>query len=377
LVSIEKCENYEYENVKKAVKKSIENIGGLEKYIKKGENVLLKANLILKKHPDDAATTHPQIVRVLAELLKEYGANVFIGDSPGGPFNLQLLKSLYKYTGMEKAAALSGASLCLDTSSSSVSNPDGEKLKKLTVTNMVLKADKVISVGKFKSHRMTSLTGAVKNMFGAIPGTTKAEYHFFCQNIDDFANSLIDICLYTKPVLSFLDAVYGMEGNGPTAGDKRYIGAIMASENPFELDLAMTKMAGAKPDDIPIVKESLRRNLCSFEKLKIIGNINNFIMDDFKIPKNKSLHFLGNNPPKFLNDFVKLHMNPRPVFNKSLCIGCGDCMRNCPAKIITMKNHRPKADLKKCIRCYCCQELCPKKAVSVKTPVILKLLSKM
>ena len=125
LVSLEKCESYEYSKVKSAVEKSFENLGGIEKFIKKGENVLLKSNLVMRKLPEEAATTHPAVIQALAETLIKYGANVEIGDSPGGPFNEILLKSIYKHTGMEEAAEKSGAKLSLDTTSQTVDNPNG------------------------------------------------------------------------------------------------------------------------------------------------------------------------------------------------------------------------------------------------------------
>ena len=359
LVSLEKCGSYSYEEVKSAVKNSFNNLGGIEKYINKGENILLKSNLVMRKLPQEAATTHPAVIRALAEILLDYGANVIIGDSPGGPFNEVLLKSIYRHTGMEEAAAKSGASLSLDTSSSVVEYPDGVRLKKLTITNMVLNADKVISVGKLKSHSMTRMTGAVKNMFGAVPGTTKAEYHFSCQDSESFAQCLIDICRFVNPVLSFIDAVTGMEGNGPTAGTPRDIGLIMSSDNPFELDLAASKIINAQASEIPVLKYAFQRGLCpkSAESLTFAGEkLSDYVIEDFAIPENRSLHFLGRKPPKVLVNFFNLHVYPRPVFTQ-LCIGCGICAENCPAKIISIKNHTASADLKKCIRCYCCQEL--------------------
>lgn len=380
LISILKCENYDYENMLTVVQKTFNNLGGIEKYIKKGEKVLLKVNLVMKKSPEEAATTHPALVYALAKTLVDYGADVTIGDSPGGPFSETLLKGMYKHTGMEDAAEKSGAKLNFDTSSAVVENPDGIALKKLTVATMVLNADKVISVCKLKSHSMTRYTGAAKNMFGTIPGTTKAEYHFNCQDVESFSVCLADICLFSSPVLSFMDAVEAMEGNGPTAGTPRHVSAVLAGENPFELDLCGAKIINTPPMEIPLLKHAIERRLCpdSAESLDISGdNINDFIVKDFKVPQNKSMYFLGQNPPEFLLKFVKKHINPRPVFDHSICVGCGDCADNCPAKVIAMENRKPHlVSTEKCIRCFCCQELCPRKAVSVYKPFILRMLSK-
>lgn len=379
LVSILGCSNYEYEKVKETVFQSFANLGGINKYIEKGETVLLKVNLIMKKNPDEAATTHPSVVHALAEILIEYGCNVIIGDSPGGPFNEMLLRSLYKVTGMEAVANETGATLNYNTATTHADNPTGLILKHLTIADFITKADKIISVSKLKAHCMTKMTGATKNMFGTIPGTVKAEYHFNCPDPTTFADCLIDICLNSNPVLSFMDAIVGMEGHGPTGGEPRHIGAILASPSPYELDLAASKIINVTTDEVPMLARMVQRGLCSnsAENIELAGDdINTFIKDDFVIPKTGSMHFLGDNPPKFLEDFVKHNLHPKPVFRHSICVGCGDCALNCPAKIITMKDRKPYVDIDKCIRCFCCQELCPKKAVDIHRPLLLKILSK-
>jgi Uncharacterized conserved protein len=379
LVSVLGCNNYEYEKVKSAIAQSFANLGGISKYINKNETVLLKVNLIMKKNPDEAATTHPAIVRALAEILINYGCNVVIGDSPGGPFRESLLRSIYKTTGMEEVAAQTGAALNYNTGTTHVDNTNGHILKHLTVADFITKVDKIISVSKLKAHCMTKMTGATKNMFGTIPGTVKAEYHFNCPDPTTFADCLIDICLNASPILSFMDAIVAMEGHGPTSGEPRQIGAIIASPSPYELDLAASKIINVKPDQVPMLARMIQRGLCSTspEHIKYVGDdINNFVKTDFVIPKTGSMHFLGDNPPKFLEDFVKHNLHPKPIFRHDLCIGCGDCALNCPAKIITMKDHKPYVDIDKCIRCFCCQELCPKKAVDIHRPLLLKILSK-
>lgn len=379
LVSVLDCSDYEYEKVKSAVSQSFANLGGVSKYINKGETVLLKVNLIMKKNPEDAATTHPSVVRALAEILIAYGCKVIIGDSPGGPFREILLRSVYKATGMEEAAAKTGATLNFDTDTTQLDNPNGLILKHLTVANFITKADKIISVSKLKAHCMTKMTGATKNMFGVIPGTVKAEYHFNCPDPTTFADCLIDICLNANPVLSFMDGIIGMEGHGPTGGEPRQIGAILASPSPYELDLAASKIINLAIDQVPMLTRMVQRGLCSssLENIEFIGDdIHKFIQTDFRIPKTSSMHFLGDHPPKFLETFVKHNLHPKPIFNHNLCIGCGDCALNCPAKIITMKAHKPYLDVDQCIRCFCCQELCPKKAVDIHRPLLLKILSK-
>ena len=365
--------------LKEKLLETFKNLGGIEKYINKGETILLKVNLVMRKKPEEAATTHPAFVRALSEILVNYGCKVIIGDSPGGPFNALLLKSIYKTTGMEEAAKLSGASLNYSTETLTAEYPEGKIIRKLTVAKFIMEADKIISVSKLKTHSMTKMTGAVKNMFGIIPGTVKAEYHFSYPDVDAFSDCLLDICGYASPILSFMDGITAMEGHGPTAGTPRKVGVILACENPYELDLAASKIINSPINETPLIRHAIERGLCSknTDEIKTVGdNLNYFVQKNFILPKTGSMHFLGDNPPKFLEGFVKKNLQPKPVFNSKLCVGCGDCALNCPAKIIEIKERLPHADLDKCIRCFCCQELCPMKAVSIKRPLILKMLSK-
>ena len=214
MVTIRHCNNYQLEEIHRAVTETIEDLGGWEPYVKPGETVLLKVNLVMSKGPDAAATTHPAFVAELARQLKDYGCRVIIGDSPGGTFNTAMLRRNYRVTGMVQAAEESGAELSYNTGTREVACPACKMLKNLTLTAMSGEADKVISVCKLKTHSMMTYTGAMKNLFGTVPGTMKAEYHVRMPKMEDFANALIDICESVKPVLSFMDAIIGMEGNG-------------------------------------------------------------------------------------------------------------------------------------------------------------------
>ena len=114
-ISLYKCDDYEYTKIKEIIKKEIDDIGGIEKFVSKGDRVAIKPNLVMKKAPENAATTHPSVVRAVAEIVKEAGGRPIIVESPGGPFNEVLLKSIYKVCGITEAAELSGAYLNYNT----------------------------------------------------------------------------------------------------------------------------------------------------------------------------------------------------------------------------------------------------------------------
>lgn len=393
-VSLVKCESwqYEYSVVRQAVQRSFDQLGGVTPFIQKGQTVLLKVNLVMKKAPEAAATSHPVFVQALADILISYGAKVIIGDSPGGPFNEMRLKSVYQGCGMTEAARKSGARLNFDTKSSEVPNPKGLLLKKLTNIDILRMVDKVINVSRLKTHGMMKMTGAVKNLFGTVPGTLKAEYHLNRPEPDAFADALIDICLCADPALSFIDGIVAMEGDGPTSGTPRNVGVVLASADPFGLDLAAARIINTPPESVPTVKRSVERGLCpqNYRELRFIGGHlpDDFAVDDFKAPAVKLVNPLCGNAPPFVKALVDRYGQPFPRFQYQRCIGCGDCFRSCPPGAIEMKETDgrgalgrcgtlPQVDLKKCIRCFCCQELCPQKAVDIKRPWLFRIMAKL
>lgn len=374
IVSLSKCEDYDYKKVKMAIEESIVHLGGLDKYIDKGQKVLLKINLLMKKKPEEATTTHPVFVKALGNILKEYGCEVLIGDSPGGPFTERALKGVYKICGIEEIAEDSGFILNYNTNEYEDHHPDGILLKKINVIEVLKKVDVVISVSKLKTHGMALFTGAVKNLFGIIPGLQKVEYHFKMPDIKDFSNMLVDICLYAKPVLSFMDGIVGMEGEGPSAGNPRKIGAVIASNSPYYLDVVASQLIGIYPPDIPTVKRCIERGIVNetFDDYSLEGlSIQECSVEHFKYPNISSINFFKGRVPVFLENYLLGLCQPKPIFQHKDCIGCRDCEVSCPPKAITMEDKRPYVDLQKCIRCFCCHELCPKKAVEIKRPRVI------
>lgn len=368
-VSIVRCEDYKFENVKKAVYEVLYGIDTIKLNITKGSRILIKTNLLMRKNPEDAVTTHPAVVEAIVRYLQDMGCSVIIGDSPGGPFTEWNLKSVYKAAGMFEVAERTGCELNFDTSVLEISNPNAKRLKSMQIIKIAREVDFVVSAAKLKTHGMMTYTGAVKNLFGVIPGLVKADYHLRLNNADNFADHLVDICETVKPVFSIIDGVDGMEGDGPSAGEKRHAGLIMASDNPYALDTMASSIIGIEPMTVPTIRAASLRNLFS-GNLKDI-DINGVRLDEirivpFKLPKSHNANLIGGRVPKVFESMVLNTLRPKPVFNHEICISCGDCKRSCPPGIIDMSSGKPVPDLSKCIRCFCCHELCPKKAVDIR-----------
>lgn len=364
-VSIHGCSDYDYDLLKTSLLKSIEDLGGLSSYFKPGEKILFKVNLLMKRKPEEATTTHPMFVKVLCDLFVDYGLDIIIGDSPGGPYNKNALAGIYKVCGYED---LVGDHVKLNDNFESFTSKCDQALllKSIDTIDVINEVDHVISLSKLKTHGMTKFTGAVKNMYGTIPGLKKAEYHYTLPDIKDFSNMLVDVCLNAKPTLSFMDAIVGMEGAGPSGGEPREIGLVIASNSPYHLDVVACQVVGIEPETVPTIKRCIEREIVKADDINILGEtIDKYYISDFKIPKISGVGLLKNRAPKWFDKMIDHVIKPKPVVIMDKCVGCGECALCCPAKVIEITDKKANIELSDCIRCFCCQELCPVRAIKV------------
>lgn len=377
-VALRKCDNYNYEEVKLSIEQLIEDLGGLEKYIKPGSKVLVKPNLLMKKTPEEATTIHPMVVKVVCEKLLDLNCKVKIADSPGGPYTQGALKSIYKASGIEKVANELGIELNYDISEEKVENPNANALKYMDIIKPITEADYIVNLCKLKTHQMATFTGGTKNLYGCIAGLKKAEIHYrfpteelFCEEV------LLDICSYINPVLTIMDGIVGMEGEGPSAGVPRKIGALLASKSTHAIDYVACKLINLDVKRAPTLVGAIKRKFIKEDGSDIVilgDDINPLIIKDFDIPKtSKDFRLLASRMPKFLHEPITKIITPKPKIRHKDCVKCGKCIQACPAKVMKL-NNKVEIDLNKCIRCYCCHELCPKKAVDIKRNFIFRII---
>ncbi len=364
IVSVVKCDSYDEKVVLEKVRESLKLI---DFKIEKGTNVLIKPNALMGKHPDEAVTTHPSIINAVCEILKENECNISIGESAGfmaiGGTDYALEKS-----GIKKVAEKFNAKIInFDKSGILSKEIDGKVLSKINIAKPILDADFIINLPKLKTHSLVGYTGAVKNMFGIIPGGKKGDYHKTCGNQKNFSELLIDIYLARKPDLNIMDGIIGMEGNGPSAGKIKKTGIIIASENGIALDFVAEKIIGFKGDDIQTNTALIRRNLKP--EIEVKGE------KDIRIEYEKPIKtFRGR--LEFLMKIYYILVNPKIRVNHNKCRKCLACMKSCPAKAITFVDGKIKINKNKCIMCYCCHEMCPEGAIDIGSSKFAKFITK-
>jgi uncharacterized protein (DUF362 family)/Pyruvate/2-oxoacid:ferredoxin oxidoreductase delta subunit len=375
-VSVVKCGSYDEAQVRKAVEDSLAPLGGAGGVIKKGDRVLIKLNLLASKPPEAAVTTHPALVKAVVRIVQELGAIPMLGDSPGGNGTFVSYKGVLKNTGIQAVADETGCEIVnFEQETVDVTSEKARTFKKLKIGKPVMDADKIIALPKLKTHQLTYYTGAVKLLFGYVPGMMKMEYHHNAgRDLDLFSELLLDIHSVRLPNLVIMDAIVGMEGHGPSAGTPRQIGLIMASKSCTALDFVATTIAGFDPAGVPTVKKAIERGEgpASLKEIKVYGeDLASLIIKDFKKPETMGPGGRGRNVMGFIGGLRA----SRPVINKARCVKCGICARDCPPKAMTfVKGSSPVIDYAKCIRCYCCQELCPEGAVDVQKPLLQRIL---
>lgn len=375
----------DYGQAEACIRALVEQMGGMGRFVRPGERIVLKANLLRAAPPESAICTHPAVVEAVARLVKEAGGTPVICDSPGGALHKEaVLRSLYEKTGMAAAAAAAGAELALDPSTRTVSLPEGKVLRQAEIITPVAEADGVIDLCKMKTHVLMSMTGAVKNLFGVIPGLSKVGYHATHPDHATFADVLLDLTGYVKPRLSLMDGILAMEGDGPgSSGTPRQAGLLLASANPLALDTAAGAIMNLPRQDNPVLLAAERRGLtpCRMEDVELIGGtVEELRMADYKFPastKSNLMDFLGPlaRPAERL---CKKALSQTPRIDGAKCVGCGICAKSCPGQAIAMTAPGKKAhiDQKACIHCYCCHELCPQKAVELHQSWLGRLLTK-
>lgn len=327
-----------------------------------GKKVLVKPNMLSGRSPDEAVTTHPSVVKAVTKWLLDAGADVIVGDNPSATGRGENEKCA-RESGIAEAALGCYKNISNDGVAIEI---DSRFARQLVISRDVLEADILVSLPKFKTHSLTQITGAIKNMFGILVGGEKPRMHAGAGGYKNFVEALVDIYQIRPPDLAIMDAVLGMEGNGPSAGDPRHIGKIIASDNGAALDAVMVTMMGKRPEKIHLLKIAKEWGIGEIDisKLDIVGELKP--LQNFRMPSTFLCHVLGGLANNRVAGFF---IRRKPAILIDECKGCEVCVKSCPVEAMSMNDNKPVIHRKTCIECYCCQELCPSNAIDLRRRV--------
>lgn len=370
-ISIIPCSSYEQINVDKSIEECFENFSGIEKFVSPGKKILIKPNILMEKKPEECVTTHPSIIRSVIRQVKKAGGIPLVGDSPGGA--ICGIDKVLDITGIKKTVLSEGGEIInFETEGIDKIDTDFNFLPHYYISHIVKEVDVIINLPKLKTHGLTKYTGAIKNMFGIVPGMHKPNVHRYAPKIKDFSEVIVDIFTRAVPVLNIMDAVYGMEGNGPSAGIPRFMGYIIAGTDAVALDAVCSYMIGYNVDEILTTVIANKRGLGEkdLNNIDIEGkNLNSMRIIDFIKPETSLGLVL---PPKLLQ-FIYSKVKIKPAIDPIKCQKCLLCVKKCPVSAINFYNNKFTFDYDVCIECLCCHELCKEKAVILKKSLLAKL----
>ncbi|MDI6829034.1 MAG: DUF362 domain-containing protein, partial [Armatimonadota bacterium] len=245
--------------------------------------------------------------------------------------------------------------------------PNAKIFRRIPIADAIAETDVLINIPKFKTHELTRFTGAVKNLFGCVPGRRKVEFHLQAGvNPEIFAQILVDILWEVRPTLNIMDGIVGMDGQGPAAGRRRTFGLIIAGADPVAVDAVACIIANIDPMQVPMLRLANEQGVGIADRAKI--EIFGVQPEEVRIP---GFLMPGHGDiisrlPSSVYCIARNHLVKRPVFIRNRCTGCRECVGICPVGAISGDGKRLAVNYSVCIRCYCCQEVCPAEAIALR-----------
>jgi uncharacterized protein (DUF362 family)/Pyruvate/2-oxoacid:ferredoxin oxidoreductase delta subunit len=374
-VALARCDAYDEASVGAAVERGLSLIGGMQAFIRPGEKIVLKPNVLVGEAPEKLVSPHPLVFKAVASQAMAVTSHLSYGDSSAAGKPLGNLRR----AGFAEIAQGMNIPLADFENGREVQFKESPFVKRFTLANGVLDADGLISISKLKTHGLTRITGAIKNQFGCVPGMLKAEHHVSQPNVLDFARMLVCLNLYLRPRLYVMDGITAMQGNGPRGGKARQMNVLLFSTDPVALDATVCRMIDLDPLFVPTMQPAQEWGLGTHraEEIEIVGDpLASFVQSDFDVVRAPVRPVTSSAAVSFARNLV----SPRPVIDAAACKNCGTCVQHCPASPKAVdwhdgdKRNPPTYRYERCIRCFCCQELCPESAITVRTPLLGKVL---
>jgi len=282
-VALTRCRNYDPGAVDEAVARQFDLLGGLDRFVKPGDRVLLKPNFIApRSHHQGPTQTHPEVILAVARLLKDFGTRPFVADSPAWGNAAACARAL----GLTEPLAKLGVPIReLDEPRTCRLGPGKPRVK---LSAFALEADVVINLPKFKAHQQLVMTFAVKNLFGTVCGKRKAMWHFKKgDDVTEFCTLLIDIYRHVGPALTMIDGIVAMEGQGPIRGPNKPLGWLIAGADAIACESVCCQLIDVAPEQIPIIRTAreIGFGCADLERIEIVGDtLPNPPCTDFLMP---------------------------------------------------------------------------------------------
>ena len=353
-VSAVGCESYDLDVVCGAMGAVLDQLGYV---LPRGQTVLIKPNVMSQNRPQQHTVTHYSVVAALCQLLADNGCRVQIGDSEAF-FERGMTRKAFRVTRLEQVAARYGACLVPFEEQPLVEVATGLAwLPHLYLPRALLDADVVINAPKLKSHSGMRLSGALKNMFGCVPGGHKQRIHVLSANAFELSDAFLTIHRLVRPALAVMDAVVGLDGGPAAIGRPVQVGRLLAATNAAALDVVACRIIGYEPSEVATLERAQASGMIGdFNDVEVLGTI-------------EPHHFkrLVRGPIARSKDSDGFFVTATSVDLKvtAACSRCRACIGACPVAAITDSGRRVAIDRQLCLNCYHCLAVCPEDAIRI------------
>jgi len=363
-VAIRRAKAYDEAQIRSAVEAAIADIGGLGEIVRPGARVFVKINhLPPASAPERGIVTHPAFTAAVLGLLREVTPHITVGDdvptAPPDGFAVSGYRAMCDRLGVRLVSLRELGFQRIPCA--------GTILKEVYLARALIEADVVINLPKLKTHSLTLFTGAVKNLYGAIPGSFRVAFHGQYKNPSEFNQVLVDIFAEAKPSLTIMDGIVAMEGAGPANGAVRNLGVILASQDAVAVDAVASRIIGLDPLAVSTTRYAHERGvgMGNLDGIKTVGEpIEAVAVADFKLPPIPAGEIVGW-APRFLTKLITRQLVVRPRVVATRCVGCRACVQMCPTGAATVEGGKAHIDRQTCIRCMCCHEACRFNAIAL------------
>lgn len=365
-VVVVRASDYELGSVRPAVEQALDLIGGLESVVRPGARVFVKINhLPPPSPPERGIITHPKLAEAMLILLRDITPHITIGDdihlaNPDG-FTVSGYRDLCRRLSVELLNLRERGFVRIPCA--------GVILREVFLARAVAEADVLINLPKLKTHSLTLFTGAVKNMYGAIPAGLRTRYHGEYPKPTEFSQLLVDIFSVAKPHLTVMDGIVAMEGAGPANGALRSLGVVLASRDAVAVDAVASWIIGIDPFRVGTTKAANERGLGvgNLQGIEVLGEPIEAV-PDFHLPPITAGEIVGRFPRAFTG-FVTRRLRSQPKVIIKRCVGCGACAAACPTEAAQLRSGKARIDRRRCIQCMCCHEACRFGAITLSRPL--------
>lgn len=364
-VQIRKLDGYDLPIVEEAVGSFLSTLKSQK--LNRNKRVLIKTNALGAYAPERAVTTHPIVIEAIIRYFLERGKEVWFGDSPGGTVNFNTVWQACGYAELADKYPIKVVNL--STLGFRELSFRGVKVK---ISEALWKCGIVINAAKYKTHSLMAYTGALKNLYGLVPGMVKSEYHRENSDTQSFADLLLALYAITRNRISYsiIDGIVGMDGAGPSAGNPKQFGLLFGSSSIPALDYTAARIMGFKLQDVPYLSPALHLEGLLPSRIKIPTSFTHYRIPNAEI----SMVKLRKETLKYVPGVVRWTFKKLFYYHPQVserCKNCGLCVKSCPVQAIAWpENQHPFVNKNACIKCMCCHELCPHQAIDIaKSPL--------